>query len=258
MLGPALEVLPVACLADNYAYLVWRLPEWDALVIDPSEAQPLIRQMARLELRPVGLLCTHHHGDHVGGVTELLEHFGALPVFGYTGGRIPGLSRELGDAESFELAGMQVTALHVPGHTLDALTYVVGDAAFTGDTLFCAGCGRLFEGTPDQMYESLTRLASLPAATRVFCGHEYTANNLEFAHSIEPKNEAVAARRNQVRSKRARGEPTVGATMALERTTNPFLRCGDGALRAALGVTESMPPADVLAMLRRKKDHFRA
>ena len=223
-----MHITPVPCLKDNYAYLIHADGSDATLVVDPSEAAPVVRALESAGLRLVGILNTHHHFDHVGGNEELLQRYGELPVFGYSTdrGRIPGQTVFLEHGGEFESAMLQFRALHIPGHTLGAVAYVVGDAVFTGDTMFAAGCGRLFEGTPAQMYESLNvKLGALPDSTRVFFGHEYTAKNLEFAAHVEPGNAAVRDKAKRVAELRGRGEFTTPSTLGEERGTNPFMRC---------------------------------
>lgn len=255
-----MDITTVACLSDNYAYLL-RDPATGAVaVVDPSEEAPVLAALAGVGGRLDAILATHHHFDHVGGIEALAARFPGVPVYGHASdeGRIPCLSERLDDGATFRVGAIDVRALHVPGHTTGALAYVVGDAVFTGDTLFLAGCGRLFEGTPAMMHASLSRIAAtLPPSTRVHCGHEYTAANLRFAAAIEPANAAVTNRAARVAELRARGEPTMGATLAEERATNPFLRAGEPAVRVAIGADDGASDAEVFAELRRRKDTFR-
>lgn len=244
-----LRVEPVACLRDNYAYLVHE-GEAAAWVVDPSEPAPVIAALAQRGLGLAGVLATHHHVDHVGGIAGLREHFGAFEVAGHASdrGRIPHQSQfvdaPLHAFAPTELAvfGRRLQAAHIPGHTLGAIAWYLeaeGDApghVFTGDTLFAAGCGRLFEGTPAQMLGSLRVMCELPEATQMWFGHEYTAANLRFAAATEPGNAAVAER---IAALPACTTPT---TVALERATNPFVRAAD---------------ADELGRRRAAKDTFR-
>jgi hydroxyacylglutathione hydrolase len=173
---------------------------------------------------------------------------------------LPGLTHGLKDGERFELGGIELRAMHIPGHTLGAVAYLLEDAVFTGDTLFVAGCGRLFEGSASQMYDSLnTRLGALPDATRVYCGHEYTAKNLEFAATLEPGNRAVREKAERVRALRARGEPSVPSTIGEERATNPFLRVENPEIlaRVAEDLGGDQSKASVFGAVRRAKDRYR-
>lgn len=237
----------VPCLSDNYAYLVRCERTGAAAVVDASEAGPVLEAARALDPAPVAIWCTHHHADHVGGNEEVARALGVRDVCGHASdrGRVPGQTRFL-DEESFSLGEIRVRTLHVPGHTLGAVAYVVEDdggrAVFTGDTLFAAGCGRLFEGTPAQMFASLAKLAALPPDTRVYCGHEYTLANLRFARTVEPENASLDAAEGRARAARDRGAPTVPTTIADERATNPFVRARS---------------AEALAARRRAKDAFR-
>lgn len=252
----ALTVLPVPCLRDNYAYLLHAAGSDRALVVDPSEAEPVRGALARHGLSLAGVLATHHHHDHVGGIAALREAHPGLDVVAsaYDRERVPCVTKTVLDDERFELGGLSIHALLVPGHTLGAVAFVVDDAVFTGDTLFVAGCGRLFEGTPADMHRSLsTVLGGLPADTRVYCGHEYTVNNARFAKTVDPDNAAVDALLAEAEAKRGRGEATVPSTIGRERATNPFLRVAEPALRARYA---SEDPVAVLAAVRKAKDAF--
>jgi hydroxyacylglutathione hydrolase len=206
------------------------------------------------------ILNTHHHWDHVGGNKGLLKAHPALKVYGHRSdlGRIEGLNAGLEMGGGFRLGALEFRVLHNPGHTLGAITYVVNGCAFTGDTLFGAGCGRVFEGTMEMMYRSLNEvIGSLPAETNIYFGHEYTENNLRFAQTVEPGNAEAAARLEAARRERAAGRFTTPSTMALERRTNPFLRCGEPGPRAAAkraGAGDS--PAAVFGAIRGMKDRF--
>jgi hydroxyacylglutathione hydrolase len=224
-----LEISCLPALSDNY---IWMLDNGrDALVVDPGEAVPVLAEIERRRLRLTAILLTHHHGDHVDGVAALTAHDG-VDVYGPTGSvaTIPGVTREVGNGAEFELLGQRFEVIAVPGHTLDHIAYYgaqagAGGALFCGDTLFSAGCGRLFEGTAVQMHASLQRLAALPDATAVCCAHEYTLSNLAFAVSIEPDNEMLARHQAACRVLRAADQPTLPTTLGLERQINPFLRC---------------------------------
>lgn len=270
-----MRITPVPCLKDNYAYLVRAEKSDQVLVVDPSEALPVLGALAEADgARLVAILNTHHHFDHVGGNEELVSAAtkrggGALDVYGHATdrGRIPGQTHFVEHGQELSLAGLRIAVLHVPGHTRGAVSYVVSDpatpgapaAVFTGDTMFAGGCGRLFEGTPAQMYESLNvKLGGLPDETLVYCGHEYTANNLRFAASIEPGNGAVAAKAQRVAAQRARNEPTVPSTIADERATNPFMRCEvpEIATRMTAELGEGADAVAVLGAVRAAKDAF--
>ena len=253
-----MKIEPIPCLSDNYAYLIWRDGTREALVVDPSEHLPVLRVLEEKKLRLSGILCTHRHWDHIGGVKDLRSAFPGIPVFAsdYDVTRIEGVTRGIGHQESFDCMGFHFDCLKVPGHTLGALAYCVADAVFTGDTLFGAGCGQLFEGTPAQMHASLMSLASLAPQTKVYFGHEYTRSNLAFARSIEPHNEAVQARLQ--RAAVPKNSYTAPSTVEEERATNPFLRCSEPSVKAALGAeyAEALD-VEVFAEVRRRKDWYR-
>ncbi len=257
-----MNVIPVPCLFDNYAYVVFDEGSSQALIIDPSESTPVLNQVDALGLEVKGILCTHHHADHVGGLFDILDRFPNLNVYGHEldADRIGGLSHPVRHEQKLTLAGIEWKVLHVPGHTLGAITWVADSAAFTGDTLFVGGCGRVFEGTAPMMYASLNHvLGELDPKTRVFCGHEYTASNLKFARHAEPSNEAVSIQLEHVRQARARKEPTVPSTLAQEKQINPFLRCNQPGL-IAFAEKHSSPktdPVSVFAALRTAKNRFR-
>jgi hydroxyacylglutathione hydrolase len=257
-----MRIIPVPCLRDNYAYLVICETTETAAVVDPSESRPVVDAAQREHVRLVAIWNTHHHWDHTGGNTKLLESLPGLEVVAHASdrGRVPGQTT-FADHDDQVTLGEEVraTIIHNPGHTSGAISFHLDahGAVFTGDTLFCAGCGRLFEGTPDQMHASLSRLAALPAHTRVYCGHEYTAANLRFAAAVEPDNQAIKERAEKVRAQRDRGEPTVPGTMAEELATNPFLRVSEPrVIEAARARQESDSPVEVFAALRGWKDSF--
>jgi hydroxyacylglutathione hydrolase len=256
-----MHITPVPCLRDNYAYLAWGDGADGALVVDPSEAAPVVRALEAAGRKLVAVLNTHHHWDHVGGNSELVKRYGPIPVFGHASdkGRIAEQSEFLETGSEFDVAGLHFRALHIPGHTLGAVAYVTDRAVFTGDTLFVAGCGRLFEGTPEQMYTSLNvTLGALADDTRVFCGHEYTAKNLEFALHVEPGNADARAKAERVAGLRERGEPSVPSTLGDERRTNPFMRCDSAEIIKSVAdrLGADRGPAAVLAAVRAAKDAY--
>jgi hydroxyacylglutathione hydrolase len=223
-----MRVVPVPCLRDNYAYLVIEPGGQRAAVVDPSEAAPVEAALSREKVTLAEIWLTHHHWDHVGGVEELCDAFAPERVLGSAHdmeeGRIPRQTHGLRDGHTFPFGGSTVQVMHIPGHTLGAIAYLVDGELFTGDTLFLGGCGRVFEGTMATMSESLGKLRSLPQDTRVWCGHEYTVKNLEFARTVEPGSGPVRAALAEAEEKRAAGEPTVPGTLGQELAVNPFLR----------------------------------
>ncbi|MEO8170219.1 MAG: hydroxyacylglutathione hydrolase [Oxalobacteraceae bacterium] len=220
-----LIVLAVPAFHDNYLWLIH--DGQSAAVVDPGDAEPILAVLTRLQLKLVAILITHHHNDHVGGVTQLLQHF-AVPVYGPKNEIITGINQQLSQGDSVVIPELklQLSVLGVPGHTLDHIAYVAPeqDWLFCGDTLFAGGCGRLFEGTPAQMRASLAKLATLPESTQVYCAHEYTVANLRFALEVEPDNAALTLRFEREQAKRAQGLATVPSSIGLEKATNPFLR----------------------------------
>lgn len=256
----AMRITSIPCLSDNYAYLIEDPSTRSCAVVDASEAEPVRAAVDRSGMRLVAVLSTHHHHDHVGGNEALAEAYPGLRVYGHVSdrGRLPGLTDGLEDEDSFTMGSLSFRARHVPGHTRGALAYLCDGAVFTGDTLFLAGCGRLFEGTPAEMHRSLNEiLAKLDPETRVFCGHEYTASNLAFARHIEPDNQAVQDRLEATKAKRAKGESTMGATLREELATNPFLRTSSATIRKSVNLGPEASPVEVLAAVRKAKDGFR-
>lgn len=259
-----MQVVPVPQLADNYAYLVIDEETHEAAVVDCAEAESVLREAARLGVRLVAVLATHHHYDHVGGNGELLRAVPGLRVFGSAAdaGRIPGITDRLRDGDEVRVGSLDGRALLIPAHTSGHLAYYFPreKVVFTGDTLFAAGCGRLFEGDAAQMMASLGRLAALPDDTLVYCGHEYTQRNLEFALCLEPSNEALAQKKQRVDALRAAGQPTVPTSIGEEKATNPFLRTGSPELeRSVRERVPGIPPGDpvaVFAAVRALKDRY--
>src|SRR5918994_2554110 len=258
-----LQVTPVRAFADNYIWLIHAPSDAKRVVaVDPGDAAPVERALEQLDLTLAGILLTHHHADHVGGVTGLLQNR-RVPLYGPGSERLPGEPTRLrqGDRVVLEELGLEFTALDIPGHTAGHIAYVGHGALFCGDTLFSAGCGRLFEGTPEQMLRSLAKLASLPEDTLVYCGHEYTVSNLKFVLAVEPGNAEAARYLEECSMKRARDEATLPSSIRRERNVNPFLRCDQQTVKQAAEekAGRRLPnTTEVFAIIRQWKDGFRA
>jgi hydroxyacylglutathione hydrolase len=247
-----LEVVPVAAFKDNY---VWTLRNaTHAAVVDPGEARPVLEYLAREKLALAAILATHHHADHVGGIAELLRKW-PVPVYGPKREPIATLTHPVAEGDTVKIAPLAIEfrVLDIPGHTRAHIAYYGAGALFCGDTLFACGCGRLFEGTAEQMYASLEKLRALPDDTKVYCGHEYTLANIGFAKGVEPRNAALTARESRDRALRQAGRPTVPSTLRDEKATNPFLRCTEPAVVESVNRylgTRVSDPVRVFAAIR--------
>jgi hydroxyacylglutathione hydrolase len=257
-----MRIVPVACLKDNYSYLVISRGG-EAAIVDASEAAPVRDALRREGARARAIWSTHHHWDHVGGNDELARELDIDEVVGHVSdrGRLPAQTRGVDSGDSVAVGEIEARCIHIPGHTMGAVAYAVESegvhAVFTGDTLFCGGCGRLFEGTPGQMHASLARLLTLPDETRVFCGHEYTENNLRFGAHAEPSNGEIARALARAARLRAEGKPTMGTTLDEERRTNPFLRVRSKEIRGCLCIAPEADDATAFGAIRAAKDAFR-
>jgi hydroxyacylglutathione hydrolase len=232
------EISPIPAFKDNYIWLLARGTQ--AFVVDPGDASPVIARLVADGLDLAGILVTHHHADHQGGIAALCERYQPA-VYAPAVESITGTTHPLKGGETLDILGSAVQVLAVPGHTLGHLAYLAPGALFCGDTLFGAGCGRLFEGTPAQMHDSLSSIAALPDETLIYCAHEYTEMNLRFALTVEPGNLALRQRADDAARLRAAGRPTVPSTLASEKASNPFLRCTQPAvITAALEYAAAM------------------
>src|SRR5258708_15252872 len=227
-----LAIHAVPAFRDNYIWILAR--GGNAAAVDPGDARPVEAFLAQRGLKLTAVLATHHHADHVGGVAALASHW-RCPTFGPAREVAESLDTRLREKDRFEVPGIGVRleTVDIPGHTAGHIALTGDGMLFCGDTLFACGCGRLFEGTPAQMVDSLAKLARLPGVTRVYCGHEYTVANIRFAQAVEPGNRALDARKERDTAKQLRGEPTLPSTIAEEIATNPFLRCNEPAVIAA-------------------------
>lgn len=253
-----LEIKQIPVLNDNYVYLA-HCPETEmTAVVDPAVVDPVMDALKDTGWTLTHILNTHHHADHTGGNTEIKSATGCTIVGPRADrDRIPGIDIEVGDGDTFDLGNARANVYDVPGHTRGHIAYWFegSDALFPGDTLFVMGCGRLFEGTPAQMVNSLSKFDDMPDQTKVYCAHEYTQTNGRFALTVEPDNQALISLMDEVDQKRTQGIPTVPSTLGQERETNPFLRPDSRNIQETLGMTGA-DPVDVFAEVRRRKDSF--
>ena len=263
-----LQVWPIPAFDDNY---LWCIHDGkSALVVDPGDSAPVKEYLLQSGLTLKGILVNHHHADHTGGILNLLNQFGAdIPVYGPAGADIPGRTIVVMEDDKIEITAPRISlkVFEVPGHTLSHIAYfanmqanVVEPMLFCGDTLFASGCGRLFEGTPTQMSQSLAKFAALPKNTLVYCTHEYTLSNIRFALAVEPNNLNLLSWAEKAQALRAQGLPTLPTTIGQELQVNPFMRCDQAEVIAAAkevsGLQELATPAHVLAVIRAWKDRF--
>jgi hydroxyacylglutathione hydrolase len=248
----------VPAFKDNYIWILEAAGK--AVAVDPGDAAPVESFLEQRGLTLTAILATHHHADHVGGLPQLATHW-KCPTFGPAREVTAHLDRRLSEGERFEVPGIgiELEAIDIPGHTAGHIALWGAGLLFCGDTLFACGCGRLFEGTPAQMADSLGKLARLPGETRMYCGHEYTLANIRFAQAVEPGNAALAERQERDAKRRKRGEPTLPATIAEEQATNPFLRCGEAEVIASAerhAGRRLADPVAVFAEIREWKNNF--
>ncbi len=257
-----MQVFRLEALSDNYIFLLYDRTHNIAAVVDPAEAEPVLKQLAQLKAELVAIFNTHHHNDHVGANQQLIEKFPQLTVYGGAEdkGRIPGQQVFLVQGDRVGFGDRVGEVFFVPGHTRAHIAYYfpplqAGDTGdlFCGDTLFAGGCGRLFEGTPTQMVDSLTKLRALPDNTHVWCAHEYTLNNLRFAVTVDSNNTDLQQRYDEVKAALSRGEATVPSLLGVEKRTNPFLRWEQPSLQLAVNSSE---PVQTFARIRGLKDKF--
>src|SRR5438445_4380126 len=255
-----MKIIQIPLLRDNYGYLIICQETNRAGIIDPSEAEPVLRRVEQEKIALTAILNTHHHRDHTGGNEGLLSKH-KLTVYGHKSdlGRIPGLTDGVDDGDEVQIGELRAKVLFIPGHTTGNLAYLFSNNLFCGDTLFTAGCGRLFDGTPEQMHASPKKLMALPDDTKIYCGHEYTENNLRFAKTLAPNNQRLVSRFDRVQTLRSRGLPTVPATMEEEKQTNPFLRWDSKEIQTHLKAETPdlrLDPVSIFARVRKLKDAF--
>lgn len=254
-----LQIERVPCLSDNYSWLLHE-PQQGVTAVDPAEAAPVLAALRSKGWNLTHIINTHHHYDHVGGNAELQREFGCTVVGPAADhARIPGIQVQLKDGDRFQFGAAEMVCYDTPGHTRGHVTYhfPAAKALFPGDTLFSLGCGRLFEGTPAQMWASLSKLTPLPGDTLVYCAHEYTASNAKFAAHVDEGNEDLQRMKADIEAKRARGEPTVPSQLGDELKCNPFLRPDSPAIRSKLGVPEGASNDVAFGAIRAAKDTFR-
>jgi hydroxyacylglutathione hydrolase len=251
-----LEIVLIPCLTDNYGVLLHAPGTGETACIDAPEAAPLIAALDARGWKLSSIFVTHHHADHTAGIAALKQHYGCRVIGPESeSARISGMDKLVTEKTPLSFGGVNVRVIETPGHTLGHISYHIPDAkiAFTADTLFVLGCGRIFEGDPEMMWNSLHKLAALPDDTTIYCGHEYTLANGRFALTVEPENTALVARMKDIEALRAKGAPTVPTTIALEKATNPFLRASEPAIRARLGM-HGKPDWQVFGKLREMKN----
>lgn len=254
-----MKIEPIRILKDNYVWTLIDDANKRAVIIDPGEAQPVLDYLKQHALSLQAILVTHHHWDHTNGIEAILKEY-KVPVYGPEHEQIAGLSHPLTDQSVIKLDGFpEIHILEIPGHTAGHIAYYLDGKLFCGDTLFAAGCGRLFEGTPTDMTESLQKITSLPDQTEIYCAHEYTQNNLRFAQTVEPGNQAITERIQRVRALRDQNKPSLPSTLQEEKDTNPFLRCALPSIKSAVEKHQGEKldnVVDVFKSLRQWKDKF--
>ncbi|MGG7054135.1 hydroxyacylglutathione hydrolase [Nitrosomonas sp. ANs5] len=253
-----IDVFPVRAFKDNYIWVIHN--QRFAAIVDPGDEAPVIAFLRQQKLQPVAILCTHHHHDHTGGNVALQQMF-SVPIYGPANETIPGLTHPLKEEDTLQLEelAIELTVLEVPGHTAGHIAYYGHGRLFCGDTLFACGCGRVFEGSAQQMHHSLSKLAALPDDTLVYCAHEYTWTNIRFAKAVDPGNPALNELEAEAEKRLARHMPTLPTHMAIEKAVNPFLRCSQPAIihSASQYVRQQLSdPVSVFTVIRNWKNHF--
>ena len=255
------QVKAIKAFSDNYIWCLTTHNSNQAWVVDPGDARPVITHLAEHNLSLAGILITHHHSDHTGGVADLVKQFANIPVYGPANSPFDGITHTLIDGDNIEVLNVPFNIVATPGHTLDHICYTHNELAFTGDTLFSGGCGRLFEGTSEQMWNSFNKLRELPKSCKVYCTHEYTQANLAFAKAVEPRNPELLEYSKKVDELRSKDEITLPSTIDQELKINPFMRSDLPTITELLPkefllVTKNNEPWENFASLRKFKDNF--
>lgn len=255
-----MQINPIAAFSDNYIWAISDLAQGMVAIVDPGDAEPVFSYLKQKQLKLAAILATHHHADHTGGIEHLINKF-PVPVYGPANEKIPHRTKICHDGEHICINPLHFTMkiLSIPGHTSGHIAYYGNNKLFCGDTLFMAGCGRLFEGTPQQMLQSLQKIARLPDETQIYCAHEYTEQNLRFASQVEPGNIYIQQRIDDVKNSRRNNQPSVPSTLTLEKNTNPFLRTHIPAVKQAaeyFAKQQLHNEVEVFAAIRRWKDNF--
>lgn len=252
-----MKIIGLPALSDNYIWMICDHKHQSAWAVDPGAAQPVLEFVERKALSLCGILLTHHHHDHSGGIADLVHFNKELRIFASHSSSIPGVNQSVREGDQFECLGLTCRVMEIPGHTLDHIAFVLGDAIFCGDTLFSVGCGKVFEGTAKQMYYSLRRLSHLENHKQIYCGHEYTLKNLEFALVVEPHNLQLQTKYQEIKNLRDSDRPTLPSLLGEEKKLNPFLRCEEPGIMQAVEnyCQKKLPgPVEVFFHLRQWKN----
>jgi hydroxyacylglutathione hydrolase len=255
----SIDIFSISAFNDNYIWVLYDENKRDAWIVDPGDAAPVIKTLKDLHLNLKGILITHHHWDHSGGIDALLHYQKNISVFGSVKSPINTITHRLKENDEIDCASIKLTVLEIPGHTLDHIAFYNANMLFCGDTLFSFGCGKIFEGTPSQMYHSLQKIVQLPETTAIYCGHEYTLANLQFAHFIEPNNESIIYKLEEVKSLREANKPTLPSFLFAEKQLNPFLRCNQPSIIETVEKHRHKTlndPVEIFANLREWKNAF--
>lgn len=255
-----IQILPILGFKDNYIWCLINEKTKHCIIVDPGEAKPVLTQLKQLNLKLDAILITHHHWDHTNGIRSILKHH-HVPVFGPAKEKIAGVNNPVDEGDKIELVNWPIfEVLAIPGHTLGHIAYLGNSLLFCGDTLFTAGCGRLFEGTPEQLLNSLNKLAQLPDEVQIYCGHEYTLANLHFAQAVEPHNIHIKERLEKTRELRQKNLPSVPSLLSEERLSNPFLRCDNPEIKRRIEKRTGKKlatPVEIFTYLRQWKNNFK-